>query len=863
MSAWKRLFWGKIVLLCSTLVIVSSCAGIQIQSLAPVTKDSFDNETDMSNEYWDMITETVNSPTSPLPSIKHLNTLFVNDIPSEGFTYVYGGKTAVKVQKGTSKVYCGILACYLDNKNYSGVTLVPSQNKPLNLESLRKDKPAGLAFWAKGGNPSDIVYIGLLDDESDGMKVQTKVALRDFGKVDTSWNYYMIPLKKFSSKGKYWDESKKAELLKDVDWKKISEIRFSTNKNENRPGDNKPVKFYIEQISIIDSIPGYFDPDIYWETFVSNEPDRLLHDFESPLDQKWETGNGPASQVKTGFINPENSNYGKYSLATTYHLADWCDVMYNYPANSIPASKCDWTKYWGLKIHLFSNRPFQSLNIQISDSGNELYIASCGGPEGWSEIVVPFKDFYKFPYYQPADAVHNGKFDLENIRMLDIKPAGEGTTGTFLIDNISLTNSRVAKVDSVASEKPVTISGSFSSIITAGVNDGIFGINAQHWDSDLLDAKTIPQVKAVNHKVIRFPGGLSSDEYHWQEGLAKKDANVDTDEFLEFCEKVGCEPMITVNFGSGTPQEAAAWVEYLNIKKNRHVRYWEIGNELYGNWHKFYCSADSYGKRAVEFVNAMKKVDPSILIAAVWDLDGEWNKGVFTHLKDVVDAIVIHNYPQSAGEENDIALLSSPQTLDNIISRLKQQLADYGQKGKRYQIWLTEWNSVDFNPGPQTLSIVNGLFVADYLGMLAKHNIDQASYWAIQNGLFEQGGDYGYLSRSDFSGGAGIPRPSYWAFRMASESLRGTLVKCVSDDKKVTAYANNHKDGTKSILIINKYPKTSTTVTVAIPEFKGSGTIEQLTKSNEIRGYEAKPVEIRDGTKLKVPPYSVTKIVLK
>jgi hypothetical protein len=689
------------------------------------------------------------------------------------------------------------------------------------------------------------------------------VALRDFGKIDTTWKYYMIPLKKFSSKGKYWDDMKKMEVMHDVDWKAISEVRFSTNKGENKVNHKEPVKFYAEQISIIDNIPGYFDPDKYWEKFSSNEPDIVLHDLESPSDQRWATGAGPASLVKTEIVRSTEKKFGENSLSITYQLSDWCDAMFDYQANSNSGKNTDWTKHWGLKFNLYSNRPFQQLNVQISDAGDELYIAPCGGPQGWSEVVVPFKDFYKFPYYQPSDAVHNGKFDLEKIRMLDIKPAGEGTSGTFIIDNVRLTNSRSAEVALAPKEKDVAITGSYGTTIIKKVSDGIFGINAQFWDSDLLNPTTAGFVKDVSHKVIRFPGGLSSDEYHWQEGLAKKDVQVDIDEFMDFCTKTKCEPMITVNFGTGTAEEAAAWVKYLNIDKKKNVKLWEVGNELYGTWHKKHCSAEEYGKRTAEFIKAMKNVDPSILITVVWDLEGDWNKEVFKYTNGIADGVNVHNYPQGAGEENDIALLGSPQDLDGIIKSVRSQLSDYGQKGKAYQIWLTEWNSVDFNPGPQSLGIVNGLFVADYLGMLAKQNIEQASYWNIHNGFFEQGGDYGYLSRSDFAEGVNIPRPSYWAFKLATESLRGALVQCSSNDKNVSVYANLHSNGTKSLLIINKYPQTSANVTMSIPGLTGSGIIDQLVKESPVKGYTSAPIEVKDGMLLQLPPYSITVIQVK
>jgi len=118
---------------------------------------------------------------------------------------------------------------------------------------------------------------------------------------------------------------------------------------------------------------------------------------------------------------------------------------------------------------------------------------------------------------------------------------------------------------------------------------------------------------------------------------------------------------------------------------------------------------------------------------------------------------------------------------------------------------------------------VNALFVADYLGHLATHNIEQASYWDVHNDMTEQGGDYGYLSRTGAPDGDNVPRPSYWAFKLASESLRGKLLESKSNKEDVTSYLTE-QNGKKTLLLINKMPKTKAEVTILIPGFAGKAT---------------------------------------
>lgn len=849
----------------SAAICLSCGINMTIKSLEPNSGTSAEDAGLNPDEYWDLCKETVASPDRPPFQLRHLATFFKNDLPPGGFSYVYGGKTASVIQKGTSREYPGIFACYLDNEDYSGVTIVFGQDKKINLEPLRSKEAAGMAFWAKAGAGVASVYLGILDNGPDGKKVQSRISLRDAGgALDTAWRYFMIPLKRFPSKGKYWDASRKMEVTSDIDWKAVNEVRFSTNKGENRVADRlHRVTLYIEHLSIIEEIPGYTDPDKKWAAWTSQAPDLVLHDFETAPDREWTTAAGPASQVRHEIVPTSEPGCGRRALAIAYHVVDWCDVMYDYRSNRIPLAKRDWTHHRGIKFMLCSESAYQPLNLQISDAGGELFIAPCGGPRGWSEVVVPFRDFYKFPYYQPPEAVQNGVFDLDSAVKIDIKPAGEGTSGRFLVDNIALTNARGPTKSAPPLETAAIVSGSFGAIEVNRINDGIFGINAQHWDGDLLLPGTAGHVKAVGHRVVRFPGGLSADDYHWRKSLSSKDQDVDTDEFIDFCRATGCEPMLTVNFGTGTPEEAADWVGYVNITKKAGVRYWEVGNELYGDWHKNHCAAGAYGRRCAEFIAAMKRADPSILVSVVWKIEGEWNRTVFEFTKEIADGVSVHNYPQEFGQENDCALLSAPQGLAGIVAGLRAQLATCGTPGKKYQIWLSEWNSVNFNPGPQSLGIVNALFVADYLGMLAKLGVDQASYWNIHNGVFERGGDYGYLTRSDVPEGPNVPRLSYWAFKLASESLRGAMARCASSDIDLSAYATLRSDGTKCLFLVNKHPQTRCRTTIGLKGFAGSGTMSRLTGLSGKNGYSAAPVTITAGMELDLPAYSVTALTVK
>ncbi|MEO7776740.1 MAG: carbohydrate binding domain-containing protein [Fibrobacteria bacterium] len=830
-----------------------------------VLRDVFEATEEKTIDDWQERLEVLPMPLAEANHGKVLYTLFKDAIPSGGFTYVYGGRTAAKVQP-VKAPHQGVLASYLDPNEFSGVTLALGEGKNVDLRGARDGKGA-LCFWGKAGPGVKSIYVGLLDSRPDGIKAQSKQIISDFGPIDTAWNYYQIPLKRFGATGLYWDAAKLAEMSTPVKWDQINEIRFSENKDENKTPPDQPIAFYTKDIVITDDIPGYVDPDLYWNAFHSTEPDLLLHDFE-PGKQGWESGKGPKSEVSFN-VEAFKGSPGK-SLGITYRLADWCDVLYHYDTNNTPPRMRDWTKHYGLRLSLYSDKAFQGVTVQVQDAGNEIFVANVGAGRGWNDIVVPFRNFNKFPYYQPPDAVQNGKFDMGSIRVLDFKPAGDGTSGSFRVDNVMLTNMRESPKKAVVAHREFKVKGDFGKTITAKINEGVYGINAALWDGDLLDPKTVAYVKAVNHKVIRYPGGLRADDDHWKQVMDKKDGLVDTDEFLAWLQATGNEGMFTVNFGKGTPQEAADWVKYVNITKQAHVQLWEIGNELYGDWHPQHTTGEDYGKRAAEFITAMKAVDPSIKVAVVGVLDGAWNKEVLGHTKDLADALIIHHYPEHSGEENDQALLAAPQSLDEIIPSVRKQIKEYGTPGKEYGVWLTEWNSVDFKPGPQILSLVNGLFVADYLGMLAKYNIEHADYWDIHNNMTEQGGDYGYLSRSGAADGDIVPRPSYHAFKLAAETLRGRLAECkvqtadadASDD--VTCYLAERPDGSKAMMLINKNAVTEASVTLSVPGLKGSGILRKLNATDAKTGPgDGENIALSESQKVSLPPHSIVTLQQK
>ncbi|MEP0844684.1 MAG: hypothetical protein HRF43_18445 [Phycisphaerae bacterium] len=198
------------------------------------------------------------------------------------------------------------------------------------------------------------------------------------------------------------------------------------------------------------------------------------------------------------------------------------------------------------------------------------------------------------------------------------------------------------------------------------------------WPMDAIDGADPDVVRLLRESrvpVLRWPGGNFVSAYHWRDGIGLPvtrptrhnpawggvEPNLfGTDEFMAFCKAVGAEPFICVNAGDGTPEEAAAWVEYCNgppdsrmgalRAANHHpepynVRLWEIGNELWGRWQVHWTTPRGYADRYRQFAAAMRKADPTITLYAcgapvLWGK--EWNETLIREAGDVLQRTTDH-----------------------------------------------------------------------------------------------------------------------------------------------------------------------------------------------------------------------------
>jgi alpha-L-arabinofuranosidase len=253
--------------------------------------------------------------------------------------------------------------------------------------------------------------------------------------------------------------------------------------------------------------------------------------------------------------------------------------------------------------------------------------------------------------------------------------------------------------------------------------DAIGGVRA-----DVLD-----RIKALQPAFLRWPGGNVAQDYHWEWGVGPRDrrptwinlswknetepGDFGTDEYIALARRLGAEPTLTVNVeGRGaTPEEAAAWVEYCNgpvssrfgamRAANGHpepygIRYWEIGNEIWGDWVRGHSDAETYARNFRRYHDAMRAVDPAIRFIAVGDNDMAWNRTVLARVGQLIDYLAIHHYYGRAPMAGDVRnLMARPLHYERFYHEVAQ-LAREEVPGRSIQLAINEWG-LDLPEGQQ------------------------------------------------------------------------------------------------------------------------------------------------------------------
>ena len=207
------------------------------------------------------------------------------------------------------------------------------------------------------------------------------------------------------------------------------------------------------------------------------------------------------------------------------------------------------------------------------------------------------------------------------------------------------------------------ILGGFTEHLGRCIYGGVFDEGSPLSDDQGFRTDVIEAVKGLKPPLLRWPGGNFVSGYHFTDGIGPKDQRprrtelawhgeesnrFGTDEFMRYCELVDAEPYLCVNMGTGTMDEAAAWVEYCNgtgdtywanqRRANGHeapygVKLWGLGNEVYGPWQIGQLSAEDYVKAARQYAKVMSWTDPSIELVSCGETGwSDWDRVVLEGL---------------------------------------------------------------------------------------------------------------------------------------------------------------------------------------------------------------------------------------
>jgi hypothetical protein len=423
-----------------------------------------------------------------------------------------------------------------------------------------------------------------------------------------------------------------------------------------------------------------------------------------------------------------------------------------------------------------------------------------------------------------------------------------GSSGTFYLDDIQL-NAKPAP-------SLVHLHIDASEIIRRA-DPRWFGINMATWDSGLSGTATMAALTEMGITTLRWPGGSTSDEYHWASDP------IHYGNFRNIVTNLHANAIITVNYGSGTSKEAAEWVRSANVAHGCGFKYWEIGNECYGSWEtdKIVPAHDpyTYAIRAASYIKVMKGVDPGIKIGVVavpgednfanytWHparnprtglVHNGWTPVMLAKLKNLgvlPDFLVHHFYPENTpagfpqlANDSDALLLQAARNWSSDATDLRQQVVDYlgATASSNIELLCTENNSDSGAQGRQSTSIVNALYLADSVSQLMKTEFNSFVWWDLRNGRDASGcfdpsiygwrtcGDLGLLGRSS-------RYPTFYTEKLLHCFITGqsTILNAHSDSLLLSAYAARNPDGSLALLVINKDLSTRFSAKISLANF--------------------------------------------
>jgi len=368
------------------------------------------------------------------------------------------------------------------------------------------------------------------------------------------------------------------------------------------------------------------------------------------------------------------------------------------------------------------------------------------------------------------------------------------------------------------------------------------------------------RIRRLKPAFIRWPGGNVAQDYHWLWGVGPRDERVTwtnlswknepepsdfgTDEFVAFARATGAEPSITVNVeGRGaTAEEAAAWVEYCNgpatskygamRAANGHpaafgVKFWEVGNEIWGDWVRGHSDAETYARNYNRYAKVMRAVDPSIKLIAVGDNDMKWNRTVLREAGENIDYLAIHHYYGRHEAGNDLLkLLARPLFFERFYEEVAELLRQLGRQ--RVKLAINEWG-LDL-PTDRQYSMESALYGARLMNVFERSGelVEMSAVSDLVNGW--PGGIIQAERHSVFA------TPIYLVNQLYNDHRGDVRLAATVNSPYLDAVASR-RDKTIYIKAVNVSPTNSLTTTIMLENATpiGRAQINMMTQVSSVQ----------------------------
>lgn len=274
------------------------------------------------------------------------------------------------------------------------------------------------------------------------------------------------------------------------------------------------------------------------------------------------------------------------------------------------------------------------------------------------------------------------------------------------------------------------IFGGFLEHLGRAVYEGVYDPGSAHADETGCRTDVLAALRRLRFTAMRYPGGNFVSGYHWQDAVGPREDRpmvrdlawqslepntFGPNEFLDLSQRMGWTPMMAVNLGTGTPEEARNWLEYCNhsagskwadlrvehgYPEPHDVKLWCLGNEMDGPWQIGHVPASAYGIQAQQTARMMKMVDPEVELVVCGscapDLPTflEWDRTVLEHCEDTVEYISVHRYVGNPDDDTPdfLAVTNSIDEQIEAMDSVCRMVHRLKKTPRRVYLSFDEWN---------------------------------------------------------------------------------------------------------------------------------------------------------------------------